>query len=226
MSSKSVPTLPHNDLEIKDARVIFEPVWEVLEETIGRDALRFPKELILLGGAPGSGKGTQTRFIMNVRGLTCQPIVMSELLTSPEAQRIKDQGGLVGDKEVFAILLKELLEPQFRDGAVIDGFPRTQVQVECLKLLVDKIHHLHSEFAGTPLATDFRRPTIHAMVLFVSEHTSVARQLLRGREIIAHNKEIEETGLGTPIELRATDIDEASARAIATACLKNRPGMP
>ena len=212
MSSKSVPTLPHNDLEIKDARVIFEPVWEILEKTIGRDALRFPKELILLGGAPGSGKGTQTRFIMNVRGLTCPPIVMSELLTSPEAQHIKDQGGLVGDKEVFAILLKELLEPQFRDGAVIDGFPRTQVQVECLKLLVDKIHHLHSEFAGTPLATDFRRPTIHAMVLFVSEHSSVVRQLLRGREIIAHNKEIEETGLGTPMELRATDIDEASAR--------------
>ena len=212
MSLKSGTMQAIADLEIKDARVIFEPVWDELEEAIGHEALQFPKELILLGGAPGSGKGTQTRFIMNVRGLTCPPIVMSELLTTPEAQRIKDQGGLVGDKEVFAILLDTLLGPQFRDGAVIDGFPRTQVQVECLKLLVDKIHHLHTEFADTPLAINFRRPTIHAMVLFVSERTSVERQLLRGREILAHNKEVEETKLGTVQELRATDVEEQSAR--------------
>ena len=43
------------DLEIKDAQVIFKTVWSNLEEEIGHDNLRFPKELILLGGAPGSG---------------------------------------------------------------------------------------------------------------------------------------------------------------------------
>lgn len=212
MSPSPGVSQPMADLEIKDARVIFEPVWDALEEQVGRETLRFPKELILLGGAPGSGKGTQTRFIMDVRGLTCPPIVMSDLLTTPEAQRIKEQGGLVGDKEVFAILLNKLLEPPFRDGAVIDGFPRTQVQVECLELLVEKINHLHAEFADTPLAINFRRPTIHAMVLFVSEHTSVQRQLQRGREILAHNKEAEETEVDTQKELRATDTDEHSAR--------------
>lgn len=212
MSPSPGVSQPMADLEIKDARVIFEPVWDVLEEQVGRETLQFPKELILLGGAPGSGKGTQTRFIMDVRGLTCPPIVMSDLLTTPEAQRIKEQGGLVGDKEVFAILLNKLLEPPFRDGAVIDGFPRTQVQVECLELLVEKINHLHAEFADTPLAINFRRPTIHAMVLFVSEHTSVQRQLQRGREILAHNKEAEETEVDTQKELRATDTDEHSAR--------------
>ena len=117
------------DLEIKDAQVIFKNVWETLEEEIGHENLRFPKELILLGGAPGSGKGTQTQFIMGVRGLTCPPIVVSSLLTTPAAKAIKDAGGLVGDKEVFEILLHKLLEPPFRDGAVLDGFPRTKVQV-------------------------------------------------------------------------------------------------
>jgi adenylate kinase len=200
------------DLEIKDAQLIFKTVWEDLEEEVGHKNLQFPKELILLGGAPGAGKGTNTQFILQARGLTCPPIVVSELLVTPEAQAIKDQGGMVGDKEVVSILLRKLLEDDFRDGAVLDGFPRTRVQVECLKLLVDEINHLHNEFKDTPLATKFRRPTIHAMVLFISERTSIERQIKRGKEIATHNQEVEDTGLGHSISVRTTDMSEQTAR--------------
>jgi adenylate kinase len=200
------------DLEIKDARVIFTPIWESLEEGIGRVDLRFPKEIILLGGAPGAGKGTQTPFISDARGLTCPPVVISDLLTTPEMEKLKAQGVMVGDKEVLSVLLRKLLEPIYRDGVVLDGFPRTPVQVECLKLLVDKISALHDHFADTPLAIHFRRPTIHAMVLFVSESTSIARQLSRGRDIADHNRKVAETGIGTPIELRATDLSAELVR--------------
>jgi adenylate kinase len=200
------------DLEVKDARIIFTPIWDSLQEEVGRENLRFPKEIILLGGAPGAGKGTQTQFISEARGLTCPPIVISELLTTPEMERIKAQGGMVGDKEVLTVLLRKLLDETFRDGVILDGFPRTPVQVEFLKLLVDNISALHDEFASTPLAIHFRRPTIHAMVLFVSESTSVARQLGRGREIADHNRKVAETGIGTPIELRATDLSEDLVR--------------
>jgi adenylate kinase len=200
------------DLEVKDARIIFTPIWESLEEKVGRVDLRFPKEIILLGGAPGSGKGTQTQFICRTRGLTCPPIVISELLTTPEMEKIKAHGGMVGDKEVLTVLLRKLLEPMFRDGVVLDGFPRTPVQVEFLKLLVEKIGELHDYYADTPLAIYFRRPTIHAMVLFVSESTSIARQLGRGREIAEHNRRVADTGIGSPIELRATDLSEELVR--------------
>jgi adenylate kinase len=200
------------DLEIKDARVIFTPVWESLEEEVGRVDLRFPKEIILLGGAPGAGKGTQTPFISAARGLTCPPVVISDLLTTPEMEKLKAQGVMVGDKEVLSLLLRKLLEPIYRDGVVLDGFPRTPVQVECLKLLVDKISGLHDSFAETPLAVHFRRPTIHAMVLFVSESTSIQRQLSRGREIAEHNRKVAETGIGTPIDLRVTDLSEELVR--------------
>ena len=57
------PAPPNPDLEIKDARIIFRPIWEALTEEYGADNLRFPKDIILLGGAPGSGKGTNTAFI-------------------------------------------------------------------------------------------------------------------------------------------------------------------
>ena len=199
------------DLEIKDAQVIFANVWEILDEEIGHENLRFPKELILLGGAPGAGKGTHTKFIMNARGLTCPPIVISQLLTTPEAMKIKNQGQMVGDTEVVGILLRELLKPEYRGGALLDGFPRTRVQVECLKLLVDQIDQLSTEFSETELAIHFRRPTIHAMVLFASEQTSVDRQLLRGVEVGKYNKKVEETGIGGKLELRETDLSPGKA---------------
>jgi adenylate kinase len=200
------------DLEVKDVRVIFKPIWDALEESVGKENLRFPKEIILLGGAPGAGKGTQTQFISEARGLTCPPIVISELLTTPEMEKIKAHGGMVGDKEVVSVLLRALLDPTYRDGVVLDGFPRTPVQVECLKLFVDKIGALYDEFASTPLAIHFRRPTIHVMVLFVSESTSIARQLGRGRELAEHNRKVADTGIGTAVELRATDLSEDLVR--------------
>lgn len=200
------------DLEIKDAQLIFDSAWSDLEAEVGRENLRFPKEFILLGGAPGSGKGTNTRFILNARGLTCEPIVISALLDSPEARRIKNAGGMVGDREVVSLLLRHLLLPVYRDGVILDGFPRTKVQVECLKLLVARIQSLRVEFHGTPLGIYFRQPTIHIMVLFVDEKTSVERQLSRGRKVKAHNDEVRRTGDGELMEERATDYDEELAR--------------
>lgn len=203
---------PVPDLEIKDAQLIFHRVWKELEELMGRENLRFPKELILLGGAPGSGKGTNTDFIRKVRGIMAQPIVVSQLLNSREAQEIKARGGMVGDEEVLRLLLKELLKPEFRDSAVLDGFPRTNVQVECLKLFYDEMVHLRKEFSDTPQAHFFRQPVFHIMVLFVDETESIARQLKRGQETLAHNAEVRQSGVGVLEEERATDFDPDLAR--------------
>ncbi|HQZ27085.1 MAG: nucleoside monophosphate kinase [Verrucomicrobiales bacterium] len=200
------------EVEIKDAQVIFTSVWKGLVDDFGLDHLRFPKEIILLGGAPGSGKGTNTAFIMKARGFTCPPIIVSSLLDSPEARALKDNGMLVGDREVMGILLRKMLEPEFRDGAILDGFPRTKVQVECMKLLVKKVAGLYRKYVDTPLASHFRRPTIHVMVLFVDEKTSVERQLYRGRQIAKHNEGVDATGIGEKQELRPTDLDVEAAK--------------
>jgi len=213
--SETGPIVPQprvGDLEIKDAQLIFSAVWADLEAECGREHLRFPKEFILLGGAPGAGKGTNTRFIAQARGLTCEPVVISALLDTPEAKRLKDGGNMVGDREVIGLLLRRLLQEEFRDGVILDGFPRTKVQVECLKLLVDKMHLLRREYYSTSLSIHFRQPTIHIMVLFVDEKTSVDRQLFRGREVKAHNDEVRRTSVGELLEERATDFDQALAQ--------------
>lgn len=199
------------DLEIKDAQLIFSTVWKELEASLGRDNMRFPKEIILLGGAPGAGKGTNTAFIAKVRGLTCNPIVMSSLLSSPEAKALKDAGSMVGDKDVVSLLLRELQRKEYQDGVILDGFPRTQVQVECLKMLVEKMQALRREYYNTPLSIHFRQPTVHIMVLFVDEKESVARQLKRGRETRALMEASKSDGSPMP-EDRPTDHDESLAR--------------
>jgi len=200
------------DLEIKDAQIIFNQVWKQLENEYGRSQLRFPKELILLGGAPGAGKGTNTDFIRELRGITASPIVVSSLLDSPEARKLKSQGGMVGDREVVGILLRKLLEPEQQNGAILDGFPRTKVQVECLKMLFDEMMALRRDFSGTPDAAHFKQPIFHIMVLFVDETESIARQIKRGHEVLAHNEEVRRSGLGELWEERPTDFDPALAR--------------
>lgn len=199
------------DLEVKDAQFIFNSVWSQLEDDHGEENLRFPKEIFWLNGAPGAGKGTHTGFIMEYRDLTAPPMVVSSLLDTPEAKRMKDAGMLVGDREVIEIMLRKLLEPVYQSGAVVDGFPRTKVQVECVKLLHQKLNELHNKFHETELARHFKKPHFHIVVLFVDEKESVNRQLQRGREAQEHNEEVESTGIGEPVEVRTTDLDPQAA---------------
>lgn len=200
------------DLEVKDAHVIFTNVWTDLEAEYGHQYLRFAKEIILLGGAPGSGKGTNTAFIAKARGMTCPPIVVSALLSSPDMTRIKEAGGMVGDTEVIGIVFRTLLDPAYRDGCILDGFPRTRVQVECLKLLVEKMNLLYREYHQTSLAINFRKPTVHVMVLFVDEKTSIERQLKRGREVAFFNAKARAEGRTKLLDERATDQDPHKAK--------------
>ncbi len=207
----SKPPLPR-DLEVKDAQLIFNSVWKEMEDERGRANMRFPKELILLGGAPGAGKGTNTDFIRKVRDISTAPIVVSELLNSPESRAIKAQGGMVGDREAVRVVYRELLDPKYQSGAILDGFPRTKVQVECLKMLFDAMVGLRREFADAPEFVHFKQPTFHIILLFVDEAESVARQMKRGRQTIAHNVTADREGIDDRLDERPTDFSEELAR--------------
>lgn len=188
------------DLEVKDAHLIFPAVWADLLERRGAD-LPFPTEFIWLGGAPGAGKGTNTPFIARARDITAPPVVISSLLTTPQAVAIKNAGQLVGDREVLGLLLEELLDPRYRDGVIVDGFPRTEVQVGCLKLF----YHALLARGGPP-------PLFRIALLFVTEEVSVARQLKRGREVREHNRQVRASGVGELLEERVTDLDPELCR--------------
>ena len=204
--------IAHLDPAVENAQLIFREAWAHLEAAVGHENLRFPKEIIWLNGAPGSGKGTNTPFILRERSITAQPVVTSELLNTAEAQRIKDAGNLILDPMVVKLLFAKLLDSQYLNGVIVDGFPRTRVQGECLKLLYQKMFELRKEFFGTPLAQHFPQPVFRITVLYVEERESVERQLKRGRQTIAHNQRVRDTGVGELLEERATDTNDEACR--------------
>src|SRR5260221_6825135 len=102
-----------------------------------------------------------------VRSIDAPPVVISKLLDTPEALAIKARGAMVGDREVVGILFRKLLEPEYKNGALLDGFPRTKVQVECLKLLFDEMIALRREVSRTVYESHFKKHLSLIMALVV-----------------------------------------------------------
>eukprot|EP00760_Papus_ankaliazontas_P019669 PhM_4_TR18053/c4_g1_i8/m.40946/K00939/adk, AK; adenylate kinase len=194
--------------ELQDAQLLFEKaLGNVLRDDLDGDrrGLVFPKNVYFLCGAPGAGKGTTTRAIMRTRGISVAPIVVSDLLSSPEAMRKKENGEMFSDSYVIEVLLRELLKPQYANGVIVDGFPRTSIQAQCIPLLYNTMMSLRSEFASDP-AVNFRRPVFHMVVLFVTQDVSLKRQDQRGVVMERKKKISEEWRTGDEVVIRSTDI--------------------
>jgi len=195
-----------------DLQVYAETVMESIFRKLEREGhfLHFPSEIIWLNGAPGSGKGTNTPFILMARGLSTKPIVMSDLLKEklpPNEQALVNRGEMLPDREVVETLLRELLRPENRQGVLVDGFPRTVLQVECLKLLHEKMNQLRQTSSR-----ELPRPKFLIVVLYVSQEESVRRQLRRGVSAQRHNDFVREMGSGSIMDVRPTDLDEHLVR--------------
>lgn len=114
--------------EIKDARLLFEMVWRDIVNKVGLENMVFPYQIVFVSGAPGAGKGTMIGYIKRERDIA-QSVEMSSLLVTPAFQELKASGALIGDREVLEALLMELIQKKNALGLVVDGFPRTLVQV-------------------------------------------------------------------------------------------------
>lgn len=96
----------------------------------------------MLLGAPGAGKGTQAKILVEVLGIPqistgdmLRSAVAKETPMGLEAKRYMDAGGLVPDEVVIGIVRDRLAEPDCREGFVLDGFPRTVPQAEALEAI-------------------------------------------------------------------------------------------
>ena len=105
---------------------------------------------IVLLGAPGSGKGTQSQLLMKAYGIP--QISTGDLLREAvakgtelglKAKGFMDAGKLVDDATVLGMIRERLKQPDAAAGFILDGFPRNIAQAEALgKMLTD---------LGTPL---------------------------------------------------------------------------
>jgi adenylate kinase len=95
--------------------------------------------LIVFIGPPGAGKGTQSKRLLEY--LRIPHLSTGDLLREARASgsslgqlaaQYMDQGRLVPDPLVLAIVGEKLREPQFAKGCMFDGFPRTLPQARAL----------------------------------------------------------------------------------------------
>jgi adenylate kinase len=95
--------------------------------------------LLVLLGAPGAGKGTQAPVLSAELGLPT--VATGELFRAEaragtplglEARGYMERGELVPDEVTVRLLLDRLDRRDARNGAILDGFPRTRSQAESL----------------------------------------------------------------------------------------------
>ena len=129
---------------------------------------------LVLFGAPGSGKGTQSAKLIDHYGLfhiSTGEVLRDHIARGTELGRVADKyiskGQLIPD-ELIVDLIANVIDNEAKNakGVVFDGFPRTIPQAEALKKLLEE-----------------RGSKVHAVIgLDVPEEELIERLLLRGKE--------------------------------------------
>ena len=99
---------------------------------------------IVIFGAPGSGKGTQSERIVEKYGLdhiSTGDVLRAEIAAGSElgktAKALIDNGQLIPDELMVSILAAKLDTLAGGKGVIFDGFPRTIAQAEELKKILN-----------------------------------------------------------------------------------------
>lgn len=100
---------------------------------------------LLITGLPGVGKGTQSEKIVSeygVKHLSTGDLFRSEISQKTslglEAKGYIDQGQLVPDEVTIKMLKSELSKEEYKNGFLLDGFPRTIAQAEFLNKMLEE----------------------------------------------------------------------------------------
>jgi adenylate kinase len=119
--------------------------YSTIKTTKGRFCI-MNVDVVVLFGAPGSGKGTQAEQIckqFDLKHIATGDLFRENLKNETElgklAKTYMNKGELVPDDVTAAMLKDRLEQPDTKGGIVLDGFPRTLPQAEALRGIVDDL---------------------------------------------------------------------------------------
>ncbi len=99
---------------------------------------------LMVFGAPGAGKGTQAKFLIEKYGIPqistgdiLRAAIADKTDMGMEAKTFMDEGKLVPDSTIIGIIKDRLIQSDCQKGFILDGYPRTLPQAEALKELMN-----------------------------------------------------------------------------------------
>jgi len=151
---------------------------------------------IVLLGPPGAGKGTQAQIIAEKYELvhvSSGDLFRENLKNETElgklAQTFMKRGELVPDDVTIAMVRDRLSRPDCRNGALLDGFPRTPAQAEALADML-------KEFSGSV-----------SLVPFISVPAEILVERLSGRWTCRSNGHVFHERFNPPAIAGVCDLD-------------------
>ena len=94
---------------------------------------------LILMGPPGAGKGTQGEILEKKlgistisTGLMLRTAIKEQTEVGKAAEKYINEGKLVPDDVMVALVKERLSQPDCEEGFILDGFPRTTAQAEAL----------------------------------------------------------------------------------------------
>ncbi len=101
---------------------------------------------IVLLGAPGSGKGTQAKLLVEKykipqmsTGDLLRAAVAAGTDLGKKAKAAMDSGQLVADDVVLGMIQERLAKPDAKSGFILDGFPRNIPQAQALDAMLARV---------------------------------------------------------------------------------------
>ena len=101
--------------------------------------------IIIMLGAPGTGKGTVAGILqekLGIKQVSTGDIFRKNIQEGTKLGKIADsyisKGNLVPDDITIGIVENRLKDDDVKDGIILDGFPRTVVQAEALDKILEE----------------------------------------------------------------------------------------